>query len=75
MFLNIFNHHNKTKDVVKKMLVALKLNVYPKDLLIDFISTLKIVVKYNFTTEVIRSIATFLVSTLNKRKCFFFEFN
>jgi hypothetical protein len=50
------------------MLVALKLNVYPKDILIDFIATLKIVVKYNFTNEVIRSIATFLVSTLSKRK-------
>jgi hypothetical protein len=55
------------------MLVALKLNVYPKDLLTDFIATLNIVVKYNFTTEVIRSIATFLVSSLNKRK--FFGFN
>lgn len=52
------------------MLVALKLNVYPKDLLIDFIATLNIVVKYNFTNEVIRSIATFLVSSLNKRKFF-----
>lgn len=49
------------------MLVALKTNVYPKELLTDFIDTLKIVVKYNFTTEVIRSIVTFLVSTLNKR--------
>ncbi|CAG8433004.1 6306_t:CDS:10 [Ambispora gerdemannii] len=53
-------------DVVKKMLVALKTNAYSKDLLAEFIATLKIVVKYNFTTEVIRAIATFLVSTLNK---------
>ncbi|CAI2171444.1 16368_t:CDS:10 [Funneliformis geosporum] len=68
-FIQLSQHHHfnaKRLNVVKKMLVALKLNVYPKDLLIDFISTLKIVVKYNFTTEVIRSIATFLVSTLNK---------
>ncbi|CAG8462143.1 12484_t:CDS:10 [Funneliformis caledonium] len=71
-FIQLSQHHHfnakrlSKMHVVKKMLVALKLNVYPKDLLIDFISTLKIVVKYNFTTEVIRSIATFLVSTLNK---------
>ncbi|CAB4400230.1 unnamed protein product [Rhizophagus irregularis] len=71
-FIQLSQHHHfnakrlSKMSVVKKMLVALKLNVYPKDLLIDFIATLNIVVKYNFTNEVIRSIATFLVSSLNK---------
>ncbi|CAG8737438.1 10701_t:CDS:2, partial [Acaulospora morrowiae] len=71
-FIQFSNHHHfnakrlSKMHVVKKMLVALKTNVYPKGLLTEFVATLKIVVKYNFTTEVIRSIATFLVSTLNK---------
>ncbi|CAG8445955.1 14997_t:CDS:10 [Cetraspora pellucida] len=72
IFIHLSKHHHynakrlSKMHVVKKMLVALKTNVYPKELLTDFIETLKIVVKYNFTTEVIRSIVTFLVSTLNK---------
>ncbi|CAG8480599.1 18870_t:CDS:10, partial [Gigaspora margarita] len=73
IFIHLSKHHHynakrlSKMHVVKKMLVALKTNVYPKELLTDFIDTLKIVVKYNFTTEVIRSIVTFLVSTLNKQ--------
>ncbi|CAG8477297.1 10337_t:CDS:10, partial [Diversispora eburnea] len=72
IFIQLSQHHHfnakrlSKMHVVKKMLVALKTNIYQKELLTDFIATLKIVVKYNFTTEVIRSIATFLVSTLNK---------
>ncbi|CAG8446303.1 7064_t:CDS:10 [Dentiscutata erythropus] len=72
IFIHLSKHHHynakrlSKMHVVKKMLVALKTNVYPKELLTDFIDTLKIVVKYNFTTEVIRSIVTFLVSTLNR---------
>ncbi|CAG8486905.1 4172_t:CDS:10 [Ambispora leptoticha] len=68
-FIHLSLHHHfnaKRLNVVKKMLVALKTNAYSKDLLAEFVATLKIVVKYNFTTEVIRAIATFLVSTLNK---------
>ncbi|CAJ0639828.1 8424_t:CDS:10 [Entrophospora sp. SA101] len=71
-FIQLSQHHHfnakrlSKMHVVKKMLVALKTNIYSNDLLTDFIKTLKIVVKYNFTTEVIRSIATFLVSILNK---------
>ncbi|KAG9303640.1 hypothetical protein G9A89_018537 [Geosiphon pyriformis] len=68
--LSLHHHFNAKRlskmHVVKKMLVALKTNAYSKDLLDEFVATLKIVVKYNFTTEVIRAIATFLVSTLNK---------
>lgn len=48
------------------MLFALRTNVYPKELMPEFMATLKILVQHSFTTEVIRNLATFLVSTLCK---------
>ncbi|CAG8523942.1 7035_t:CDS:10, partial [Paraglomus brasilianum] len=71
-FIQLSQHHQfnakrlNKMHVVKKMLVALKINVYSNELLNEFIAILKIVIKHNFTTEVVRSIATFLVSSLNR---------
>ena len=53
-------------DVVKKMLFALRSGMFSKDIIPSFVETLKAVVKSNFSTEVIRALATFVTSFSQK---------
>jgi beige protein homolog 1 len=53
-------------DIVKKMLFALRSGMFSKDVLPTFITTLKVIIKANFSTEVVRSLATFVTSTSHK---------
>ena len=53
-------------DVVKKMLFALRSGIFSKDIIPSFVATLKAVVKSNFSTDVIRALATFVTSFSQK---------
>jgi hypothetical protein len=53
-------------DVVKKMLFALRSGMFPKEVVPSFIATLKAVVKANFSTDVVRALATFVTSFSHK---------
>ena len=53
-------------DVVKKMLFALRSGMFSKEILPAFIATLRAVVKANFSTEVVRTLATFVTSFSQK---------
>lgn len=53
-------------DIVKKMLLAFRMNIYAKELITDVVTTFKTIVLCNWTTESIRAIATFLASTAPK---------
>ncbi|KAF9939088.1 hypothetical protein BGZ65_011543, partial [Modicella reniformis] len=52
--------------VVKKMLVPLRTGNYPAVLLPSFVEAMKIVVFNHFSTDTVRNLATFLVSTLKQ---------
>jgi len=47
---------------VKKMLFALRSGMFSKEVLPSFITALKTIVKANFSTEVVRALATFVTS-------------
>ncbi|KAI8092541.1 uncharacterized protein BX664DRAFT_260002 [Halteromyces radiatus] len=49
--------------LVKKMLLAFRMNIYAKELIPNVVKALKAVVLSSWTTESIRAIATFLAST------------
>ena len=51
---------------MKKMLFALRSGTFSKEVLPSFITTLKTVVKANFSTEVVRTLATFVTSNSHK---------
>jgi beige protein homolog 1 len=53
-------------DVVKKMLFALRSGIFSREIIPSFIATLKAVVKSNFSTEVVRALATFVTSFSQK---------
>lgn len=65
MRTSIVRHH-LTIDVVKKMLFALRSGMFPKEILPALIATLRAVVKANFSTEVVRTLATFVTSFSQK---------
>ncbi|RUS32592.1 hypothetical protein BC938DRAFT_475000 [Jimgerdemannia flammicorona] len=52
--------------LVKKMLLALRVNVPPKELIPSFIAALRAATLANWSVETIRAIATFLASTMAK---------
>ncbi|KAF7722919.1 hypothetical protein EC973_002599 [Apophysomyces ossiformis] len=52
--------------LVKKMLLALRMNVYSKQIIPYVINALKVVMLSNWNTENIRAVATFLASTVSK---------
>lgn len=58
-----------TLDVVKKMLFALRSGMFSKEVIPSFIATLKAVVKANFSTEVVRALATFVTSFSKGDNC------
>ncbi|KAI8342553.1 hypothetical protein BC941DRAFT_459196 [Chlamydoabsidia padenii] len=49
--------------IVKKMLLAFRMNIYAKELIPNVVNALKAVTKSSWTTESIRAVATFLAST------------
>jgi hypothetical protein len=53
-------------DVVKKMLFALRSGTFSRDIMPAFVATLRAVVKANFSTEVVRTLATFVTSFSQK---------
>ncbi|KAI8363654.1 hypothetical protein B0O80DRAFT_396168 [Mortierella sp. GBAus27b] len=55
-----------TMHVVKKMLAPLRSGSYPAIQLPSYVDTMKIVVFNHFSTETVRNMATFLVSTLKQ---------
>ena len=55
-----------TKAAVRKLLMALKQNVFKDELLLDLVDVLRVLVGSNFSVDVIRGLATFLVSTLSR---------
>lgn len=55
-------------DLVKKLLLALRMHTYAKDLIPDLMNALKVIALRNWNTEGIRTIATFLASTVPKSK-------
>ncbi|KAF9990192.1 hypothetical protein BGZ79_004858, partial [Entomortierella chlamydospora] len=54
------------KDVVKKMLAPLRTANYPAVQLPNYVDAMKTVVFNHFSTETVRNLATFLVSTLKQ---------
>ncbi|KAG0176918.1 hypothetical protein DFQ29_005470 [Apophysomyces sp. BC1021] len=52
--------------LVKKMLLALRMNIYSKEIIPHVIEALKAVMLSNWNTENIRAVATFLASTVSK---------
>ncbi|KAI8380253.1 hypothetical protein BD560DRAFT_324131, partial [Blakeslea trispora] len=52
--------------LVKKVLLALRMNVYAKELIPHLVNSLKAIMLSNWTTESIRAVATFLASTVSK---------
>jgi hypothetical protein len=54
-----------TIDLVKNMLLAFRMNIYAKELIPQVVGSLKAVVLSNWNTESIRTIATFLASTVS----------
>jgi hypothetical protein len=59
-------------DVVKKMLFALRSGIFPREILPSFIAALRAVVKASFSTEVVRTLATFVTSFSQKGSGFGF---
>lgn len=57
-------------DVVKKMLAPLRTGNYPVVQLPHYVDAMKTVVFNHFSTETVRNLATFLVSTLKQSKGF-----
>ena len=57
-----------TIDVVKKMLAPLRTGNYPVVQLPHYVDAMKTVVFNHFSTETVRNLATFLVSTLKQSK-------
>lgn len=55
-------------DVVKKMLAPLRTGNYPVVQLPHYVDAMKTVVFNHFSTETVRNLATFLVSTLKQSK-------
>lgn len=53
-------------DIVKKVLLAFRMNIYAKELVPHLIDALKVIMLTSWTTESIRSVATFLASTVSK---------
>lgn len=53
-------------DLVKKVLLAFRMNIYAKELVPYLIDSLKAIMLSNWTTESIRAVATFLASTVSK---------
>lgn len=51
-------------DLVKKMLLAFRLNVYSKELVPSAVAALRVAMMNNWTTDSIRAVATFLASCL-----------
>jgi len=52
------------------MLFALRSGLFSRDIIPSFIATFRAVVKANFSTEVVRALATFVTSFSQKRKLF-----
>lgn len=63
---NVFESVNI--DVVKKMLAPLRTGNYPVVQLPHYVDAMKTVVFNHFSTETVRNLATFLVSTLKQSK-------
>ncbi|KAL9550165.1 hypothetical protein PS6_005689 [Mucor atramentarius] len=72
LFLNTskmrnFNSKRLPKiHLVKKILLAFRMNIYAKELVPHLIDALKAIMLSNWTTESIRAVATFLASTVSK---------
>ncbi|OAD02252.1 hypothetical protein MUCCIDRAFT_143984 [Mucor lusitanicus CBS 277.49] len=72
LFLNTsklrnFNSKRLPKiHLVKKVLLAFRMNIYAKELVPHLIDALKAIMLSNWTTESIRAVATFLASTVSK---------
>ncbi|KAI8643957.1 hypothetical protein BD408DRAFT_137123 [Parasitella parasitica] len=62
-----FNSRRLPKiHLVKKVLLAFRMNIYAKELVPYLIDSLKAIMLSNWTTESIRAVATFLASTVSK---------
>lgn len=57
------------------MLFALRSGMFSRDVLPSFIATLRTIVKANFSTEVVRALATFVTSFQQKGRGFYFWTN
>ncbi|KAI9353980.1 hypothetical protein BD770DRAFT_325445 [Pilaira anomala] len=74
LFLNTskmrnFNSRRLPKiHLVKKVLLAFRMNIYAKELIPHLIDSLKAIMLSNWNTESIRAVATFLASTVSKGK-------
>lgn len=55
-------------DLVKKVLLAFRMNIYAKELIPHLVNSLKAIMLSNWSTESIRAVATFLASTVSKGK-------
>ncbi|CEP07883.1 hypothetical protein [Parasitella parasitica] len=72
LFLNFskmrnFNSRRLPKiHLVKKVLLAFRMNIYAKELVPSLIDSLKAIMLSNWSTESIRAVATFLASTVSK---------
>jgi hypothetical protein len=66
-------YHALMIDVVKKMLFALRSGIFPREILPSFITALRAVVKASFSTEVVRTLATFVTSFSQKGALFGFR--
>jgi hypothetical protein len=53
-------------DLVKKVLLAFRMNIYAKELIPHLVDSLKAIMLSNWSTESIRAVATFLASTVSK---------
>lgn len=53
-------------DLVKKVLLAFRMNIYAKELIPHLVNSLKAIMLSNWNTESIRAVATFLASTVSK---------
>ncbi|KAI8082152.1 hypothetical protein BDF21DRAFT_338329, partial [Thamnidium elegans] len=72
LFLNTskmrnFNSRRLPKiHLVKKVLLAFRMNIYAKELIPHLVDSLKAIMLSNWNTESIRAVATFLASTVSK---------
>ncbi|KAI7889529.1 uncharacterized protein EV154DRAFT_423778, partial [Mucor mucedo] len=76
LFLNTskmrnFNSRRLPKiHLVKKVLLAFRMNIYAKELIPHLVDSLKAIMLSNWNTESIRAVATFLASTVSKGNMF-----
>ncbi|KAI9471032.1 MAG: hypothetical protein EXX96DRAFT_375724 [Benjaminiella poitrasii] len=65
--MSYFNSRRLPKiHLVKKVLLAFKMNVYSKELIPHLVTSLKVIMLSDWNTDSIRAVATFLASTLPK---------